>query len=95
MLTENSSSNVKRSVHLRLKSVMSVGCNGSHGRGYETRPCSHSLYGADPYTSVPTENVRTDLDKRALCGLRSEITPDVAVCACRQADPRGKEGTTL
>lgn len=95
MLTENSSSNVKRSVHLRLKSVMSVGCNGSHGRGYETRPCSHSLYGADPYTSVPTENVRTDLDKRALCGLRSEITPDVAVCACRQADPRDKEGTTL
>lgn len=95
MLTENSSSNVKRSVHLRLKSVMSVGCNGSHGRGYETRPCSHSLYGADPYTSVTTENVRTDLDKRALCGLRSEITPDVAVCACRQADPRGKEGTTL
>lgn len=42
---ENSSSNVKRNVHLALRSTVSVGFDGSPRSSHETRSCAHPLGG--------------------------------------------------
>lgn len=45
MLIENSSRNVKRNVHLTLRSTVSVGFGGSPRSSRETRTCAHPLDG--------------------------------------------------